>query len=78
MWISSAITTTLRDSDISNGMGWDNTSGPKSLFAREQDPSNGVGFWFAKISSLVRPGGQPNATKKLQFSLHEYNDTGHS
>jgi len=61
------------DSDIRNGMGWDNTSGPKSLSAREQDPSNGVGFWFAKISSLVRAGGQPNATKTPIF-VTEYND----
>ena len=60
-------------SDIQNGMGWDNTSGPASLYSRVQNTGSGAAAWFSYISSLVRQGSQPNPTKTPIY-LTEYND----
>ena len=59
--------------DIANGIGWDNTSGPTSYYAREQSTTSGAGPYFAQVSKYVQQGVQPNAANTPIF-LTEYQD----
>jgi len=60
-------------SDILNGIGWDNTTGPSSYYSREQSTTSGAATYFSHVSALVKQGIQPNATTTPVF-LTEYQD----
>jgi hypothetical protein len=59
--------------DIINGIGWDNTTSPVSYYSREQNSTSGAAAYFSKVSALVKQGLQPNPANTPVF-LTEYQD----